>query len=76
LFPAPNPAKVKHFYADILGLPLIGEDRFAPVLVANGTMLRVAKVEKFTPAAIHNARLASAERSKSGFSHGEQGPPI
>jgi catechol 2,3-dioxygenase-like lactoylglutathione lyase family enzyme len=40
--------KAKHFYADILGLPLISDDPFALVFDANGTMLRVAKVEKFT----------------------------
>jgi catechol 2,3-dioxygenase-like lactoylglutathione lyase family enzyme len=39
----------RHFYADVLGLRLVSEDPFALVFDANGIMLRVAKVGKFTP---------------------------
>jgi hypothetical protein len=33
--------RAKAFYADTLGLALIGEDQFAVVFDANGTMLRI-----------------------------------
>jgi catechol 2,3-dioxygenase-like lactoylglutathione lyase family enzyme len=36
----------KAFYRDVLGLPLIEDSPFAVVFDANGTMLRVAKVDK------------------------------
>jgi catechol 2,3-dioxygenase-like lactoylglutathione lyase family enzyme len=48
--PTAQPDKAKNFYAELLGLHLISEDPFALVFDANGTPLRVAKVEKFTPA--------------------------
>jgi catechol 2,3-dioxygenase-like lactoylglutathione lyase family enzyme len=40
----------RRFYGDILGFPLKSEDGFALVFDANGTMLRVAKAQQFTPA--------------------------
>jgi catechol 2,3-dioxygenase-like lactoylglutathione lyase family enzyme len=37
------------FYADLLGLPLTGEDPFALTFDAGGTMLRLALVEQLQP---------------------------
>jgi len=43
--------KARAFYADILGLRFVDNDGFALVLDANGTMIRVAKVQPdFKPA--------------------------
>ena len=42
-------ARAREFYEKVLGLSLISEDNFALVLDANGTMLRLQKVESFTP---------------------------
>jgi len=42
-------ARGREFYEKVLGLSLISEDNFALVLDANGTMLRLQKVESFTP---------------------------
>jgi catechol 2,3-dioxygenase-like lactoylglutathione lyase family enzyme len=44
-----NPANALDFYSRILGLKLISDDPFAIVFDANGTMLRVQKVQKFDP---------------------------
>ncbi len=41
--------KAKAFYVDTLGLSLISDDRFALVLDANGTHLRMSKVAEFAP---------------------------
>ena len=43
-------ARAKAFYADVLGLRLLSEDRFALVFDANGTKLRVAVVRELQPA--------------------------
>ena len=45
-----NPDKARAFYADALGFRLVSDDDFALVFDANGTMIRVAKVQKLTPA--------------------------
>ena len=45
-----EPGQAKTFYRDILGLRLVTESPFALVFDACGTMLRVSKVEKLTPA--------------------------
>ncbi len=42
--------KATTFYRDLLGFRLIGDDGFALVFDANGTMLRVAKGRAFVPA--------------------------
>lgn len=42
--------RARAFYRDALGLKLIAEDGFALVFDANGTPLRVSKVEKLAPA--------------------------
>src|SRR4051812_10945007 len=39
----------KRFYEGTLGLRLVGDDEFAIVFDANGTMLRIQKVEEHTP---------------------------
>lgn len=45
-----TPARAKNFYAKTLGLRLVGEDAFALVFDAGGTMLRVAVVPQLQPA--------------------------
>jgi len=45
-----NPARALKFYAETLGLKLTGDDPFAIVFDANGTMLRVQKVRELRPA--------------------------
>ena len=45
-----NPAIAREFYERTLGLPLVSDDPFALVFNANGTMLRVAKVQELAPA--------------------------
>jgi catechol 2,3-dioxygenase-like lactoylglutathione lyase family enzyme len=42
-------ARARQFYEKVLGLSVLSEDNFALVLDANGTMLRLQKVESFTP---------------------------
>jgi catechol 2,3-dioxygenase-like lactoylglutathione lyase family enzyme len=38
------------FYEEVLGLRFVSDDPFALVMNANGVMVRLAKVGKFTPA--------------------------
>ena len=45
-----DPVRAKEFYGKTLGLRLVGEDGFAVVFDAGGTMLRVAIVKTFQPA--------------------------
>ncbi len=45
-----NPAVALKFYVETLGLKLVNDDPFAIVFDANGTMLRVQKVQELTPA--------------------------
>lgn len=45
-----TPSLAKAFYGETLGLRLIGEDPYALVFDANGTMLRVQCVSAVTPA--------------------------
>ena len=40
-----RPEQAKTFYGEVLGLRLLEENRFALVFDANGTMLRIQKVE-------------------------------
>jgi catechol 2,3-dioxygenase-like lactoylglutathione lyase family enzyme len=44
------PERAKQFYADVLGLRLVGHDGFALTFDAGGTMLRVATVKELKPA--------------------------
>ena len=45
-----NPERAREFYEDVLGLRLVSDDQFATVFDANGTPLRIAKVQELTPA--------------------------
>jgi catechol 2,3-dioxygenase-like lactoylglutathione lyase family enzyme len=45
-----DPQKAKAFYGDVLGFRLMSDDDFALVFDANGTMLRIGKAKKHTPA--------------------------
>jgi catechol 2,3-dioxygenase-like lactoylglutathione lyase family enzyme len=45
-----DPAKAKEFYGNFLGFRLLTDDSFALAFDANGSLLRVAKAQKFTPA--------------------------
>jgi catechol 2,3-dioxygenase-like lactoylglutathione lyase family enzyme len=47
--PSADATKARSFYEGIIGLRVISEDRFALVLDANGTMLRVTNVQNFKP---------------------------
>ena len=44
-----NPNRAREFYERDLGLTLVSDDQFALVFEANGTMLRIQKVEQFKP---------------------------
>jgi catechol 2,3-dioxygenase-like lactoylglutathione lyase family enzyme len=41
--------ETKRFFGDVLGFRLLGDDDFAIVFDANGTMLRINKAQQFTP---------------------------
>ena len=45
-----NPANARKFYETTLGLTFVSDDPFATVFDANGTMLRVQKVQELNPA--------------------------
>jgi catechol 2,3-dioxygenase-like lactoylglutathione lyase family enzyme len=45
-----RPEEARKFYAGTLGLPLVEEGPFALVFDANGTMLRIQKVQQLAPA--------------------------
>lgn len=45
-----HPARARKFYEKTLGLTLVDDGPFALVFDANGTMLRVQKVEELIPA--------------------------
>src|SRR5207237_4682710 len=44
-----NPDAAKSFYEQTLGLTLMADDPFAIVFDANGTMLRVQKLQTYAP---------------------------
>jgi catechol 2,3-dioxygenase-like lactoylglutathione lyase family enzyme len=48
--PTKDPMKARNFYEATLGLQFVGDDGFALVFEANDVMLRVVKVQQFTPA--------------------------
>lgn len=48
--PTTDPGKARNFYEATLGLRFVSDDGFALVFEANGVMLRVVKVQQFTPA--------------------------
>ncbi|HTE40451.1 MAG TPA: VOC family protein [Steroidobacteraceae bacterium] len=45
-----KPDAAKTFYGQVLGLPLVEDSPFALAFDANGTMLRIQKVQEHTPA--------------------------
>lgn len=45
-----DPDRAREFYAAKLGLKFLGDDGFALLFDSNGSRLRVAKVQAFTPA--------------------------
>jgi catechol 2,3-dioxygenase-like lactoylglutathione lyase family enzyme len=45
-----DPERAKMFYRDVLGFRMMGEDEYAVVFDANGTMLRLNKGRDFKPA--------------------------
>ena len=45
-----NPAKAREFYETVLGLKFVRDEPFALVFDVDGTMLRVTKVQDFSPA--------------------------
>ncbi|SRR5260370_14745653 len=47
--PTADATRARLFYESVLGLRVMSEDRFALVLDANGTMLRVTTVQDFKP---------------------------
>jgi catechol 2,3-dioxygenase-like lactoylglutathione lyase family enzyme len=66
--------RARAFYEHTLGLSVIMDDAFALVLDANGTMLRVQKVEAFTPSSftvlgweVSDISAAVAELSRRGI---------
>jgi catechol 2,3-dioxygenase-like lactoylglutathione lyase family enzyme len=47
--PTKEAARARRFYEKTLGLRFISDDSFAIVMDANGTMVRIVRVEDFTP---------------------------
>src|SRR5215470_14541368 len=45
-----HPEEARRFYSEVLGLRLLEDSPFALVFDANGTMLRIQKVETLNPA--------------------------
>ena len=48
--PTKDGESARKFYEDVLGLKFLSDDRFAVVMESNGTMIRIARVNDFTPA--------------------------
>ena len=44
------PDESRHFYEETIGLRFVADESFALVFDANGTMLRISKVQDFSPA--------------------------
>jgi catechol 2,3-dioxygenase-like lactoylglutathione lyase family enzyme len=47
--PTKDAARAREFYEGQLGLRFVSDDSFAIVMDSNGTMLRIARVDDFTP---------------------------
>jgi catechol 2,3-dioxygenase-like lactoylglutathione lyase family enzyme len=47
--PTKDTSRARLFYEKILGLPFLSDDSFAIVMDANGTVVRIVRVEDFTP---------------------------
>ena len=54
-----NAEAAKEFYQDVLGLTLLEDSPFAFAFDANGTMLRIQKVQEHTPWEAYEPRLGS-----------------
>lgn len=48
--PTLDAARALDFYQNLLGLRFISDDSFAIVMDSDGTMVRLVRTEKFTPA--------------------------
>jgi catechol 2,3-dioxygenase-like lactoylglutathione lyase family enzyme len=47
--PTKDANRARRFYEGVLGLRFIADDSFAIVMDANGTMVRIVRLEDFTP---------------------------
>jgi catechol 2,3-dioxygenase-like lactoylglutathione lyase family enzyme len=47
--PTKDAARARLFYENLLGLRFVSDDSFALVMDANGTMVRIVRVDDFTP---------------------------
>ena len=47
--PTKDAARARRFYEKLLGLRFVSDDSFAIVMDANGTLVRIARVDDFTP---------------------------
>ena len=47
--PTKDTTRARHFYEDLLGLRFVSDDSFAIVMDADGTMIRIVRVEDFIP---------------------------
>ncbi len=68
-----NPKRAREFYEKTLGLKFVSDGNTALVFDANGTMLRIQKVEKFKPQAytalgwdVSNIRAEASRLAKRG----------
>lgn len=48
--PTRDADRARAFYQDLLGLRFLSDDHFALVMEANGTMIRIVRLNDFTPA--------------------------
>jgi catechol 2,3-dioxygenase-like lactoylglutathione lyase family enzyme len=48
--PTVDAARARSFYEGVLGLRFVSDDSFALVVQSQGTFIRIAKLEEFTPA--------------------------
>ncbi|MCU1348929.1 MAG: Glyoxalase/bleomycin resistance protein/dioxygenase [Acidobacteria bacterium] len=78
-----DPAAARRFYGDVLGFRLLSDDEFALAYDANGTTLRVAKAQTFTPAQgtvlgweVGDIRAAIAELTARGVHFEQFGLPF
>lgn len=47
--PTKDTVRARRFYEKLLGLRFLSDDAFAIVMEANGTMVRIVRVDDFTP---------------------------
>ncbi len=84
--PTRDAAQARPFYQDLLGLRFVSDDKFALVMEANGTMIRIVRVGNFTPAPftilgweVKDIHQSVADLTAKGlvftrYPHFEQGP--